>query len=55
MIRKIIHIDEEKCNGCGLCATACFYPYRTDKYEGWYNRPSWGVVNDELWFTLTSK
>jgi TPP-dependent indolepyruvate ferredoxin oxidoreductase alpha subunit len=19
MIRKIIHIDEEKCNGCGLC------------------------------------
>ena len=23
MIRKIIHIDEEKCNGCGLCAKAC--------------------------------
>ncbi len=23
MIRKIIHIDEEKCNGCGLCADAC--------------------------------
>ncbi len=23
MIRKIIHIDEEKCNGCGLCAQAC--------------------------------
>lgn len=23
MIRKIIRIDEEKCNGCGLCATAC--------------------------------
>ena len=22
MIRKIIHIDEEKCNGCGLCAEA---------------------------------
>ena len=23
MIRKIIRIDEEKCDGCGLCAKAC--------------------------------
>lgn len=23
MIRKIIHISEEKCNGCGACAKAC--------------------------------
>ena len=23
MIRQIIHINEEKCNGCGLCAEAC--------------------------------
>ena len=23
MVRKIIEIDSEKCNGCGLCASAC--------------------------------
>lgn len=23
MVRQMIHIDEEKCNGCGLCARAC--------------------------------
>ena len=23
MIRRIIHIDENKCSGCGLCAQKC--------------------------------
>ena len=23
IIRRIIHINEEKCNGCGACADAC--------------------------------
>ncbi len=23
VIRKMVHIDEEKCNGCGLCVPSC--------------------------------
>ena len=23
MKRRIIHIDESRCDGCGLCAAAC--------------------------------
>ncbi|UCC69792.1 MAG: 4Fe-4S binding protein [Armatimonadota bacterium] len=23
MVRNVVHIDEEKCNGCGQCVTAC--------------------------------
>ena len=23
MIRRIVHIEEEKCTGCGACAEAC--------------------------------
>ena len=31
MIRKIIHIDEERCNGCGACASRCPYGLNTPK------------------------
>lgn len=32
-----------------------FFPYRTDKYTGWTNYPSWGVINTRTWHELTTK
>ena len=37
MIRKIIRIDKEKCNGCGACATAC-HEGAIDMIDG---KPNW--------------
>ena len=35
MIRKIIHIDEEKCNGCGACESICpVRPHRAIVVQG---------------------
>lgn len=41
--------------GQALCWETAFFPYRTDKYTGWTNYPSWGVINSRTWFDLTAK
>lgn len=38
-----------------LCWETAFFPYRTDKYIGWENYPSWGVINCRTWFDLEQK
>lgn len=38
-----------------LCWETAFFPYRTDKYTGWENYPSWGVINCRTWFDLEQK
>ena len=43
MKRRIIEIDENKCNGCGLCENVCpanvFQSYRTGVERGIVVRP----------------
>lgn len=38
-----------------LCWEKCFFPYRTDKYQGFENYPSIGVVHDTTFYRLTMK
>ena len=35
MIRKIIRIDKEKCNGCGACADACHEGASLTEKQNW--------------------
>ena len=41
--------------GTSLCWEMAFYPFRTDKIEGWNNWMSWGVVNNDTWTSLHAK
>lgn len=45
----------ERILGVSLCWDMAFFPYRTDKYEGWTNYSAWGVINNETWYTLRTK
>ena len=38
-----------------LCWERAFYPYRTDRFEGWINYPSWGVINNKTWYQTRLK
>ena len=38
-----------------VCWEKCFFPYRTDKYQGFQNYPSIGAVHAETFYNLTTK
>ena len=38
-----------------LAWDACYFPYRTDRYEGWINFPGYGVINNQTWYTVHTK
>jgi peptide/nickel transport system substrate-binding protein len=48
-------LADEEMFALTLAWQTSFFPYRTDKYDGWDNWASWGVVHAETWFELTAK
>ena len=54
-VTELQHIADEQVVGLAVCWDKAYFPYRTDKFEGWTNYPAWGVINWETWFTLHTK
>ena len=53
--RTLQHLADEEMFGLTFAWQTGFFPYRTDKIEGWDNWQSWGVINARTWFDLTAK
>lgn len=51
-MKELQRIADEQVVGLALCWDKAYFPYRTDKFEGWINYPGWGVINSETWFNL---
>lgn len=54
-VKKLQHLADEEMFALTLDWETGFFPYRTDKYEGWDNWDSWGAIHCETWFNLTAK
>lgn len=51
-MKELQAIADEQVVGLALCWDKAYFPYRTDKYEGWTNYPGWGVINCDTWYSL---
>lgn len=54
-VKQLQSLAADKLFAFALCWEKCFFPYRTDKYEGFNNYDSVGVVHCETFFNLTEK
>ena len=54
-VKELQRLGSEDLFAFALCWEKCFFPYRTDKYQGFENYPSVGVVHDTTFYTLTMK
>ena len=52
---ELQRVADEQVVGLAVCWDKAYFPYRTDKFEGWTNYPAWGVINWETWFNLNTK
>ena len=54
-IKTLQKMAAENVIGIGLCWDKAYFPYRTDKIEGWVNFPGFGAINAETWYSLHEK
>lgn len=54
-VKNLQRIQAELLPGVSLGWEKVFYPYRTDKFAGWINYPSWGVINNKTWLHIRQK
>ena len=41
--------------GIPIAWSSAFFPYRTDRFEGFINYPGWGVINNSTWYAASPK
>ena len=54
-VKELQHLARNDLFAFALCWEKCFFPYRTDKYDGFVNMDAVGVVHAETFYQLTNK
>lgn len=51
-VKALQEMAAENVIGMPLAWDKCYFPYRTDRFEGWINYPGWGVINNKTWYNV---